>query len=127
MKRNFQVVDLMDQVTGRYLGQALYCAERKECPFFSLNSRPNTGEALEAFVEGARQVGGAVNLYHINMPIEINSRNVPYSEIRNTIVGEMEMRTTRIEQDNEQEIKQEFEDSQETEENEETESNQDQG
>lgn len=97
MERNFQVVDLIDQLTGRYLGQALYCAERKECPFYSINSRPNTGEALEAFVEGARQVGGEINLYHINMPIEINSRNVPYNEIRNTIVGEMEMRTTRIE------------------------------
>ena len=97
MERNFQVVDLIDQLTGRYLGQALYCAERKECPFYSINSRPNTGEAFEAFVEGARQVGGEINLYHINMPIEINSRNVPYNEIRNTIVGEMEMRTTRIE------------------------------
>lgn len=97
MTRNFQVVDLTDTITGRYLGQALYCAERNECPFVLLNSRTNTGEALEAFVEGAKQVGGAINLYHINMPIEINSRNVPYNEIRNTIVGEMEMRTTRIE------------------------------
>ena len=97
MERNFQVVDLVDYKDGRYIGQALYCAERNECPFFSINSRPHTGEALEAFVEGAKQVGGVVNLYHINMPIEINSRNVPYNEIRNTIVGEMEMRTTRVE------------------------------
>lgn len=97
MTRNFQVVDLVDQRDGRYLGQALYCAERKECPFFTVNSRPNAGEILEAFVEGAKQVEGMINLYHINMPIEINSRNTPYNEIRNTIVGEMEMRTTRIE------------------------------
>ena len=98
MERNFQVVDLVDHSTGRYLGQALYCAERKECPFFTVNSRTNAGEILEAFVEGAKQVEGNINLYHINMPIEINSRNVPYNEIRNTIVGEMEMRTTRIEE-----------------------------
>ena len=97
MERDFQVIDLIDNLTGRYLGQALYCAERKECSFFSINSRQNTGEALDAFVEGARQVGGIVNLYHINMPIEIDSRNIPYNEIRNTIVGEMEMRTTRNE------------------------------
>lgn len=97
MTRNFQVVDLVDQRDGRYLGQALYCAERKECPFFTVNSRPNAGEILEAFVEGAKQVEGMINLYHINMPIEINSRNTPYNEIRNTIVGEMEMRTTRVE------------------------------
>lgn len=97
MERNFQVVDLIDYKDGRYLGQALYCAERKECPFFVIDNRAQAGEAFEAFVEGAKQVGGTVNLYHINMPIEINSRNTPYKEIRNTIVGEMEMRTTRIE------------------------------
>lgn len=97
MERNFQVIDLVDYKDGRYLGQALYCAERKECPFFTVNSRANAGEMLEAFVEGAKQVEGTVNLFHINMPIEINSRNTPYSEIRNTIVGEMEMRTTRNE------------------------------
>ena len=57
MERNFQVVDLVDYNDGRYLGQALYCAERKECPFFAVNTRANAGEALEAFVEGARQVG----------------------------------------------------------------------
>ena len=98
MERNFQVIDLVDSKDGRYLGQALYCAERKDCPLFTLSSRLNSGEVLDAFVEGAKQVEGAINLYHINMPIEINSRNTPYNEIRNTIVGEMEMRTTRIEQ-----------------------------
>ena len=101
MERNFQVVDLVDYKDGRYLGQALYCNERKECPFFVINTRTNAGEALEAFVEGAKQVEGTINLYHINMPIEINSRNTPYSEIRNTIIGEMEMRTTRIERSEE--------------------------
>lgn len=97
MERNFQVVDLVDYKDGRYLGQALYCEEQKDCPLFTVNSRPNSGEIIEAFVEGARQTGSKINLYHINMPIEINSRNTPYNEIRNTIVGEMEMRTTRIE------------------------------
>lgn len=98
MERTFQVVDLVDSINDRYLGQALYCAERKDCPFFTINNRANAGEIFEAFVAGAKEAGGTINLYHINMPIEINSRNVPYNEIRNTIVGEMEMRTTRIEQ-----------------------------
>lgn len=96
MERNFQVIDLIDSKTGNFLGQALYCAERKECATFTINNRANAGEILEAFAEGAKQVGGEVNFYHINMPIEINSHNTPYHEIRNTIVGEMEMRTTRI-------------------------------
>lgn len=94
MNRNFQVIDLIDSKNGRYLGQALYCAEQKECPIFTLNSRANAGEFLEAFSESAKQVGGEINLYHINMPIEINT-NTPYNEIRNTIVGEMKMRTNR--------------------------------
>lgn len=100
MERNFQVVDLVDRRDGRYLGQALYCAERNDCPFFVIGARPHIGEAMEAFVEGAKQVGGVINLYHINMPIEINSRNTPYNEIRNTVVGEMEIRTTRTENSN---------------------------
>ena len=100
MERNFQVVDLVDRRDGRYLGQALYCAERNDCPFFVIGARPHIGETMEAFVEGAKQVGGAINLYHINMPIEINSRNTPYNEIRNTVVGEMQIRTTRTENSN---------------------------
>lgn len=112
MERNFQVIDLIDQTDGHYLGQAIYCAERGECPFFKIGSRLNSGEVFEAFLEGAKQVGGNINLYHINMPIEINSRNTPYNEIRNTIVGEMEMRTTRVQNTNSQnseEIKEEVE------------------
>lgn len=97
MERNFQVVDLIDSKTGRYLGQALYCNERKECPFFTVSTRATAGEILEAFVEGAKQVEGVINLYHVNMPVEINSTNTPYNEIRNTIVKEMEIRTTRKE------------------------------
>ena len=95
MEREFQVVDLVDSKNGQYLGQAIYCTEQKDCPVFTINNRTNAGEILNAFVEGAKQAGGTVNLYHFNMPIEINSSNTPYSEIRNTIVGEMEMRTTR--------------------------------
>lgn len=94
MERNFHVIDLIEKGSRRHLGQALYCGERKECPFFTFNDRINTGETLEAFAEGAKQVGGTVNFYHVNMPMEINM-NMPYNEIRNTIVGEMEMRTTR--------------------------------
>ena len=97
MERNFQVIDLIDSKTGRYLGQALYCNERKECPFFTVNNRANAGEIFDAFVEGAKQVEGSFNLYHVNMPVEINSTNTPYNEIRNTIVKEMEIRTTRNE------------------------------
>lgn len=92
MEREFQVIDLIEAKNGRYLGQALYCADRKECPFFTVNNRTSAGEVFEAFVEGAKQTGGEIKLYHINMPIEINT-NTPYTEIRNTIVGEMEMRT----------------------------------
>lgn len=99
MDRNFQVIDLIDARSGRFVGQALYCGERKECPFYTASySRMNAGEAVEAFVTGAKEVGGTINLTHINMPIEINT-NTPYNEIRNTIVGEMEMRTTRLEQE----------------------------
>lgn len=94
MERSFEVVDLIEPKTGRYLGQALYCTEQKDCPLFTINNRTNAGEVLQAFVEGARQTGGEIKLYHINMPIEINT-NTPYTEIRNTIVGEMEMRTNR--------------------------------
>ena len=101
MERNFQVIDLVDSRSGRFVGQALYCGERKECPIYTVDpSRINAGEIAEAFVAGAREVGGTINLTHINMPIEINT-NTPYNEIRNTIVGEMEMRTTRIEQEKE--------------------------
>lgn len=101
MDRNFQVIDLIDARSGRFVGQALYCGERKECPFYTANySRMSAGEVVEAFVAGAKEVGGTINLMHINMPIEINT-NTPYNEIRNTIVGEMEMRTTRIEQEKE--------------------------
>lgn len=97
MDRTFHVIDLIDSTSGRYLGQALYCGARKECPFFTLQNRANAGEILEAFVEGAKQAGSVINLYHVNMPIEINSRNTPYNEIRNTVVDEMEIRTTRNE------------------------------
>ena len=95
MTRNFSVVDLVDAANGRYLGQALYCAERKECPLFVINSRSGAGEMVEAFCTGAREVDGEVNLFHVNMPIEINS-NMPYKEIRNTVVRDMEIRTTNV-------------------------------
>ena len=50
----------------------------------------------EAFMIGAKEVGGTVNLTHINMPLEMNV-NMPYNEIRNTIVKEMSIRTERNE------------------------------
>ena len=97
MERNFQVVDLIDNINGRFVGQALFCAERKECPFYTVNSsRMNTGEILEAFMTGAKEVGGNINLTHINMPLEMNI-NMPYNEIRNTIVKEMQVRTVKSE------------------------------
>ena len=97
MERNFQVVDLVDSHSGRYVGQALFCAERKECPFFTINSsRMSTGEMAEAFMTGAKEVGGTINLTHINMPLEMNV-NMPYNEIRNTIVKEMSIRSERNE------------------------------
>ena len=97
MERNFQVVDLVDVSNGRYVGQALYCGERGECPFYTINfSRMSAGEMTEAFITGAKEVGGVVNLTHINMPIEINT-NTPYNEIRNTIVKEMSIRSERNE------------------------------
>ena len=86
------VVDLIDHKTGQYIGQALYCEDCCDCPVFTVNNRLAAGELLEAFVSGARHVGADVNLYHINMPIEINTRNTPYNEIRNTIVEEMKIR-----------------------------------
>lgn len=101
MERNLQVIDLIDSKNGRYLGQALYCYERKECPFFTINNRADAGEIIEAFVEGAKQVEGIINLYHINIPIEINSADTPYNEIRNTIVDNMEIRTTKYKQQKE--------------------------
>ena len=53
----------------------------------------NVGEIVEAFTIGAKEVGGAVNLTHINMPVEINTGNTNYNEIRNTVVKEMQIRT----------------------------------
>ena len=97
MERNFQVVDLVDSSNGRYVGQALFCDERKECPFCTISfSRMNAGEMLEAFVAGAKEVGGNINLTHVNMPLEMNI-NMPYNEIRNTIVKEMQIRTVKSE------------------------------
>ena len=94
MERNFQVVDLVDSSNGRYVGQALYCGERHECPLFVINfNRMNVGEIVEAFTIGAKEVGGTVNLTHINMPVEINTGNTNYNEIRNTVVKEMQIRT----------------------------------
>lgn len=98
MQRNFQVVDLVDASTHKYLGQALFCKDKIDCPYFAINDRVMTGELFEAFVTGAKEVQGEVNLYHINMPIMIDSANTPYNEIRNTVVKEMEIRTTRNEQ-----------------------------
>ena len=93
MERNFHVVDLIDSINGRFVGQALYCGERKDCPFYTANfSRMNAGEVIEAFVAGAKEAGGTVNLMHVNMPLEINT-STPYNEIRNTIVKEMTIRT----------------------------------
>ena len=51
-----------------------------------------TGELLEAFLTGAKEMDGNVNLYHVNMPIVIDSGNMPYNEIRNTVVKEMQIR-----------------------------------
>lgn len=93
MERNFQVVDLIDSVSHQFLGQAMFCGERLDCPFFVINDRMASGELFEAFATGAREVGGEVNLYHINMPILIDSGNTPYTEIRNTVVKEMQIRT----------------------------------
>ena len=93
MERNFQVVDLVDSATHQYLGQALFCKNKAECPYFAINDRVMTGELFEAFATGAKEVEGIVNLYHINMPILIDSSNTPYNEIRNTVVKEMQIRT----------------------------------
>lgn len=97
MERNFQVVDLVDSVTRKFLGQALFCAERTECPYFAINDRVMTGELFEAFATGGKEAGGNINLYHINMPIMIDSNNTPYNEIRNTIIKEMQIRTVKSE------------------------------
>ena len=97
MERNFQVVDLVDSATRKYLGQALFCNERNECPYFAINDRVATGELFDAFVVGAKEMDGKVNLYHINMPIIIDSNNTPYNEIRNTIIKEMSTRSERNE------------------------------
>ena len=93
MERNFQVVDLVDSSTHKYLGQALFCKDRTECPYFAINDRVLTGELFEAFVTGAKEMEGQVNLYHVNMPIIIDSLNTPYNEIRNTVIKEMQIRT----------------------------------
>lgn len=93
MERNFQVVDLVDSSSRKYLGQALFCNERGECPYFAINDRIATGELFDAFVTGAKEMEGKVNLYHINMPIIIDSNNMPYNEIRNTVIKEMQIRT----------------------------------
>lgn len=98
MERNFQVVDLVDSISRKFLGQALFCEDRADCPYFAINDRVTTGELFEAFATGAREMGGQINLYHINMPIVIDSPNTPYNEIRNTVVKEMQFRTTRNEQ-----------------------------
>ena len=93
MERNFQVVDLIDSTSRQFLGQALFCAEQENCPYFAINNRLFTGEMFEAFATGAKEVGGIVNLYHVNMPILIDSSNTSYNEIRNTVVKEMQIRT----------------------------------
>ena len=93
MERNFQVVDLVDSSTHQYLGQALFCKDRTECPYFAINDRVMTGELFEAFATGAKEMDGKINLYHINMPILIDSSNTPYNEIRNTVIEEMQIRT----------------------------------
>lgn len=33
MKREFQVVDLIDSSNGRFLGTALYCPHKENCAF----------------------------------------------------------------------------------------------
>lgn len=93
MDRDFQVVDLVDSTTHQYLGQALFCKNKSECPYFAINDRVMTGELFEAFATGVKEAGSMVNLYHINMPILIDSSNTPYNEIRNTVVKEMQIRT----------------------------------
>lgn len=93
MNCNFQVVDLVDVSTKKYLGQAIFCKDKIDCPYFAINDRAATGELFEAFVTGARETGSDVTLYHINMPILIDSSNTPYTEIRNTVVREMQIRT----------------------------------
>jgi len=47
---------------------------------------------VEAFLTGAKEVGGNINLTHVNMPIEMNIYT-PYEEIRNTIIKEMSIRS----------------------------------
>ena len=47
MERNFQVVDLVDSSTGRYLGKAVYCAERKECPLWTFDYNRTHGRLCE--------------------------------------------------------------------------------
>lgn len=101
--KNFSVVDLVDNKNGRYLGQALYCEDCCDCPIFTINNRLAAGELLEAFTSGAKYTGADINLYHINMPIEINSVNTPYNEIRNTIVEEMKIRNVKSNSKGEQE------------------------
>lgn len=98
MDRDFSVVDLVDSKNGRYIGQALYCSNEEECPLFTVRDRFYSGEMIEAFVEGAKQVGGTITLYHINTPVEINIAETPYNEIRNTVVKEMQIRSNRTEQ-----------------------------
>ena len=93
MERNFQVVDLVDSATRKFLGQALFCADRTDCPYFAINDRVMTGELFDAFATGAKEMDGNINLYHINMPILIDSSNTPYNEIRNTVIKEMQIRT----------------------------------
>ena len=97
MERNFQVVDLVDSTTRKFLGQALFCEDKVDCPYFAINDRVATGELFEAFVIGAKEMGGQLSLYHINMPITIDSSNTPYNEIRNTVVKEMQIRNTKKE------------------------------
>ena len=80
-----------------FLGLGLFCQEKTDCPYFAINDRVATGELFEAFATGAKEMGGDINLYHINMPILIDSANTPYNEIRNTVVKEMEIRTTKTE------------------------------
>ena len=95
MIREVNVVDLIDSSNGRYLGQALYCSEIEDCPVLTVNNRLTAGELAEAFAQGVRFGGADINLYHINMPIEINTINTPYNELRNTIVGEMKIRNVK--------------------------------
>lgn len=92
MERIFYVIDLVDVSSRKYLGQALYCKEKEDCPYFAINDRVATGELFDAFVTGATEAGAEVRLLHVNMPLLIDSVNTQYNEIKKAVIKEMQTR-----------------------------------